>query len=428
MSDPYAPPPRTGAGPATRPAPPPPAPAPPAQFPGGAPARRGPDRGPRRRTAFWLGAAVASFVLLLVVLVVGGALVTALQRPSAEVDPQVRRDVAAAAPGLTRFVERTRGLSLERAVPVEVVSPRAYDVVAADPERAGIRPADRPDPVTLHALGRVDSVAAYRSARADRRRDDPVLYDTSRDRVVVSGDRWDPSVESALVAGLTVALQDAAFDLGTAYAGDEPDEVGTVLAALSDADAARVATAYAATRDASWRARAQGDDRSSDTADREVAAVVASLERPARAFVAAVLADGGQPALDRAFRAPPTTSAQLLDPAARARAAAAAEAPAAEPGREPVAQGSLGVAGLALLVPGSDPARPPAGLLGWRSDRYTTWYSGPRDTSPCTAVSVTFGSDAARDRALRTLAPWVGREGTGATRLGAAGLRLDACA
>ena len=388
---------------------------------------------PPGRTAVWVGAALGSVAVLLVVAVVAGLLVSRARRPSAGVEPRTRARITAALPGLESFVERTRGLHFASPPEVDIASPRAFADAAADARRVSAAPGDRPAPVTLRALGQVRDVDAYRASRDRALRAVPAFYDLGRRRLVVDGGRWDPSVQAAVVTALTVAVQDAAFDLRGAIARTGADESGWALAALSAGDARRVRSAYVRAQTDRWRATLQRREAADDDAldDPVGRAVLASQRGPAatgEAFAAALLSAGGRPRLDRAFTAPPRTSEQLLDPdgwqesAPRLRPQLPS-APEPEPGSPALDRGVLGVSGLALLagLPGGSRA-----MAGWAGDRYTTWASGSSGRS-CTTVAIAFDDRAARDRALGALRTWVARDGTGAERTGTRSLRLDAC-
>jgi hypothetical protein len=111
-------------------------------------------------------------------------------------------------------------------------------------------------------------------------------------------------------------------------------------------------------------------------------------------FVRAVLAAGGRSALNQAFRAPPTTSAQILHPSVFIGGQdldADVSAPS-EPRGMFAATGSMGEAGLAVVLYGGGSDQVHDGLAaGWRGDSFSTATSASQvclnwnvaiDTSP----------------------------------------------
>ena len=127
----------------------------------------------------------------------------------------------------------------------------------------------------------------------------------------------DAAARVALVHALTLALQDQNADLATLrrQAAADPDRA-RALAALVEGDATRVELAYLASLPAGDQTavRAQHDDSPSPASYGQLAAAF-----PATVggdFAAALAEQGGNPAVDAAFRRPPTSTAQVIDPKA----------------------------------------------------------------------------------------------------------------
>ncbi len=129
---------------------------------------------------------------------------------------------------------------------------------------------------------------------------------------------------------------------------------------------------------------------------------------------------GGQQALDAAFDEPPTTTEQVLDPAADAGADVAV--PQAD--GDEVDAGVLGVLGLALLL-GTDPLQPGV-ERGWDGDRYVTT---EQDGATCTVADIAT-DDPSSGAALRAeLERWAAAEDDAFVVDGPDGtLRLRSCA
>ncbi|HEY8059718.1 MAG TPA: DUF6782 family putative metallopeptidase, partial [Acidimicrobiales bacterium] len=227
-------------------------------------------------------------------------------------------------PELQAFVEEERGLEFQEDIDLEILDDDAYtdraqsdfeeDLVdtredlensASALQALGLWPADT-DPVEL-----VSQFAAAGSLG---------YYDPASGAMVVRGSADTPNLRITLVHELTHALEDQHFELDRPELDDAFDESGLAFSALVEGSASRVDAAYTAML----------TEQERDQADAEQQALVAGIDIGAfpaillaqqqfvyvtgQEFVESIFDQGGNEAIDRALRRPPTTSEQILEP------------------------------------------------------------------------------------------------------------------
>jgi hypothetical protein len=365
-----------------------------------------------RRTRWRIGIATG-----VVLLAVAGLLTLAGGRPippgRSAYDAGTTDPVAAAVPVLAGFAEQARGLRFRQPPAVQVVAASAFSTVAGEAATADRSPTER----ALGLTGRV--VAAVPVA----------AYSYRRHAVLVrQGQTVDAYARVALVHELTHALQDQNFDLATLSrdAAADPDRA-RALAALVEGDATRVELAYLAALPAAERAavRARRDHSPSPASYGQLAASFPVTV--GRDFTAALAEQGGNPAVDAAFRRPPASTAQVIDP----RAYQAGTEPLGvrpPPGvGQRVDAGTLGQFGLAALVTGGRRVVNAGAAGRWLGDSYGTFRSG---RALCTYANVVLADTDSREQLLRDLARWVAGRGGRAevSRSADRGIRLRSCA
>lgn len=218
------------------------------------------------------------------------------------------------------------------------------------------------------------------------------FYDPVEDRLVVRGQELTPLVKSTIAHELTHALQDQHFDLDRPELDERDDESSLALSALAEGDAGRVEDAYRDSLSAIDQARADADE---ERLARDAVAALGASEIPEGVLAVMLLAQalgpnvvrgildrGGSSRLDEAFRSPPTTSEQLIDPDRFLRGEHPATVDLPEADGRVVQHGMLGQSVLQLLLQLSDdgsmidPARQESATRasrGWGGDRYVTW-------------------------------------------------------
>jgi len=144
------------------------------------------------------------------------------------------------------------------------------------------------------------------------------------------------------------------------------------------------------------------------------------------ALVAAILADGGEARVDAALREPPTTSEQVLDPAAYlgGEGAAAVTPPPAD--GEVIDDGAYGVLALVLtLQEAVSDEDLGAAVRGWSGDAYVAW-----DDAARTCVRASFAMDSATDadELEAALSQWAGDHGDASVSAPGGQVGVTACA
>jgi hypothetical protein len=241
------------------------------------------------------------------------------------------------------------------------------------------------------------------------------FYDPETDELVVRGTALSPYVRSIVAHELLHALDDQHFELHRPDLEDRDDEAGFGFSALVEGNARRIQDAYVASLPIEQQ-RAAHQEELSQALDTELLSappiLLGLLQSPYLVgpdFVDALLDAGGQPALDAAYSAPPTTSEQVLAP--ETYLAGEGEVDVAEPAADGdvVDRGTLGSLVLGVLL-ADDGA---VGLMfgdipsldGWGGDSYVSWEA--TDGTSCTRVAVVGDSEADTIELVEQLTEWV---------------------
>lgn len=273
---------------------------------------------------------------------------------------------------LESFVERTRGLTFTGPIQFSVTDAATLARIAAEalPAPDGVHPPDR------HATERALHLDPTSTPAAPG-----VHYSPARHALFLVDGPVDGPVDAATRAGLvrelTRALDDQRFGLRalTQRAAANLDQA-RALSALIEGDAARVELAYVGTRPGAEQAQIrQRRDNGPPPTDYPGNARQFTV-RYGRPFVTQLAADGGNAAVDGAFRRPPLSTAQILDPRLYTGGTPPATVrPPAVPGPI-VDSGSLGRFGLAMVITSGRrvlDAGASASVLG---DAYVTFRAG----------------------------------------------------
>jgi len=367
----------------------------------------------RLRRARWRIGIAAGVVLLAVI----GLLALAGGKPvppgRSAYDAGTTDPVAAAVPVLTGFVEQARGLRFTRPPSVQVAP--AATIASAGAETT---PADRT--ATERALGFTGSSGPAAAAAAYSYKQHALL--------LRQGQTVDAYARVVLVHELTRALQDQNFDVATLTRAAAADPDGArALSALVEGDATRVELAYLATLPAADQAAAKARRAYSPTPVSYGQLAASFPATVGRDFAAALAEQGGNRAVDAAFRRPPVSTAQVVDPKAyQAGAEPLGVRPPPGSGQR-VDAGTLGQFGLAALVTGGRRVLNAGAAGRWLGDSYGTFRSGQ---GLCTYANVVLADSASREQLVRDLARWVAGRGGRAKVVRSAdrGIRLSSCA
>jgi hypothetical protein len=234
---------------------------------------------------------------------------------------------------LVQFVEKHRKLNFEHPIPVEFLTDaqfkkrvRADDVKTTAADR---REAQR-EVEELRALGLLEGSVDLIQAEKNLSGVDTLgYYDQDAKKMVIRGkDLKDTGTRVTVVHELTHADQDQHFNLNKLDDAAKSSSASSALTALVEGDATRIEDQYVASlpqaeQDAyDQETNAQVDASKPGTAGTDVADVPPILglfdEAPydfGEPFVDALAAKNGTKAIDGAFRHPPTTDQEIIDPA-----------------------------------------------------------------------------------------------------------------
>ncbi|MEA3018507.1 MAG: hypothetical protein QOI47_31 [Actinomycetota bacterium] len=211
-------------------------------------------------------------------------------------------------------------------------------------------------------------------------------YDPKAKELVVRGAAITPYVRITLSHELTHALDDQHFGLDRPALDKADDESGTAFSALVEGNAVRIQEEYRKTLSAAERKQSDAEEaRLSAAIDlSKVPRVIPELiEFPYQfgpALVDALVAHGGEKRVDEAFAKPPTTTEQVVDPAAWLSTGAPPVSVAPPTAEGPTFdQGVLGLWGLVLVLEdevGQQGAISAA--KGWGGDWYVAWKKGAK--------------------------------------------------
>jgi hypothetical protein len=220
---------------------------------------------------------------------------------------------------LVHFVEQERGLRFKHPVDVEFLDDKAFKAkVSPEEELTEEDKKELEDSVAeLRALGLVqghpDLLKAF-----DQLSDQVVgVYVPEDEALYVRGTSLTPYVRSTLVHELTHAAQDQWFDI-TKLEDDADDD--SIVRVLIEGDAVRIQESYQrGLSEADQRSYAETENGFRDDAedDEDIPPVLQDMFSYPYVFGPAMLdvleSDGGNASVDKAFRDPPVTDAQVVD-------------------------------------------------------------------------------------------------------------------
>ena len=327
-----------------------------------------------------------------------------------------------------KIAEKQRGLQFKHPVAVRFMPPAKFEKTVTDDEK--LTADDRAEIEHFTALmrafglisGDVDLYKAFKDAYGGGTL---AYYSFDDKRISVRGETLTPAVRPTLVHELTHALQDQYFDIGDRMKKlDKESEKGpstsesSVLQAINEGDAERVATLYRGTLTAAQRkALAASEKAQSDEADtrlkgvpKVVLTMVGSPYALGQGLVETVAADGGNARVDKLFRDPPTHETALLDPFRVLDGDAGATKvaiPKLADGEKKFDSGELGVLTWYLMLAQRLPLHEALAVAdGWGGDAYVGF---DRDKTSCARIDYAGRTAADTTRMLSALQQWVAR-------------------
>lgn len=326
------------------------------------------------------------------------------------------------------FVQRVRGRPFKTFPVVELMENEAFDASLLSDFDLYVDELDADD-ATLTALGLIPpDVSLVEAFRESLEVGVVGFYDPSTEQLVVRGEDLGLYTQLVLVHELVHAFDDQWFDLDRSQADDEADYG---FSAVIEGNATRVENL--------WRSRLSSDDQatlareelgtlSAEDLDRldgipfALQALQASAYLDGEVYVDAIVADGGEAAVDAALTDPPSSSEEILHPETDRATDPEIDVPAPAAESDVVDQGRLGELVIQLWL-GSLAGE------GWGGDRYTTFRTGGQD---CIVVALV-GDDDRETAEMATVAgTWASldpdRTATETTIDGRDGVRVRACA
>jgi hypothetical protein len=332
--------------------------------------------------------------------------------------------VTAALPAIERFVENERGLHFKHPVKATLLGTKAFLNKLDKGDDKPHPKQDQEEVATLSSLGlispRVDIEKVFKTAD-----DDGTLgfYNAKSKRLYVRGTKATPGVRAVLAHELTHALTDQWFGINRPRLNKDHQELSLAFTALIEGDAERTRIDYQKQiLNPAQRALAKKEEAGTGGTPHVPLIVLELIGFPYEVgppFVRGLVSYGGLSALNHAYRHPPVSSEQLLDPTAyllndKPRHVATPHADGTR-----VDHGDLGVIGLLLMLEHGLPTKTALSAVhGWGGDQYAAWLAGPHRY--CLRDSVVMDNSHATSTFDAALKRWVATTG-GAARIEASG-------
>lgn len=314
--------------------------------------------------------------------------------------PPTRTELDAIVADITAFVAKTRKLTYQRPVEVTMLADEAFSARVRSDSLKDAADLEQTEGV-LHALGLLPDGTKLADLLASFLGEGVVgFYDPETDELVVRGAAITPYVRITLAHELTHAIDDQYFNLDRPALDKADDETGSAFSALVEGSAVRVETEYRKTLTDVERKQADDEEaRLGAGLDySKIPRVLPELIGFPYIFgpdlIKALLADGGEATVNKAFSKPPITTEQVLDPVQwlqEGEPPVKVDPPKAD--GEVIDQGALGLWGVVVLLEdelGQDGAITAA--QGWGGDWYVAWKDGAK-----TCVRNTFVMDTPTD-------------------------------
>jgi hypothetical protein len=332
---------------------------------------------------------------------------------------------------LERFVEDHRGLKFKQPVKVTLLATDAFTKRITD--------ASNPDPGESGKASRILRALHLLPAGVDVGQAQQALlgaavlgfYDSKTKELVVRGDDGDqPEVREVLVHELTHALQDQWFTLERPELDKKEDDSPLGFQTVYEGDAVRIQTQYHQSLSSADRRRVDeaNNAQAGSAEQRAPRALLEQLLFPYQygpRFTQALVDADGQARLDEAFRAPPTTTEQLLNP----DKFLAGEPPKAV--AVPAADGTVvqhnvfGQFGFFQILEDSvSPSTAAQAAQGWGGDQFVAWNNG---STTCVRDNVVMDTQRDTDELLSSLKKWAAKY-PGVTVTGRSPITITSCA
>ncbi|BEP15356.1 hypothetical protein acdb102_36670 [Acidothermaceae bacterium B102] len=356
--------------------------------------------------------------------------------PTRDLDLGTAPKLSAVLPQLELFVEEARGHRFTKPLAVTPLSNKAF--VAALIKADGVskpNPDAGASPKALHLLppdfdanapGSYDDIGGF--------------YDPKTKHLYVRSITLNPLAQSIIAHEMTHALDDEYFDLTKIQRAGKNSDQDEAIRSLIEGDARAVENRFNAAL--TTQRKAQEDAERSALLGATEAQAGGGAPSPfvlelfalfpyeiGSGFIDQLVNDGGQARVDQAFRQPPTSTLQIIDPGTRflhrvdARTVAA---PAPAPGRV-VDHDVAGALALSAVLAEAAPTKwlLQTSVEAWAGDSYITTKQGSRT---CVKDAIRTTSAAGRVRLGTALTSWSHQHaGASVTTTGTTSLLLVSC-
>ncbi len=318
---------------------------------------------------------------------------------------------------LVSFVERQRELTFAHPVAVHFLTEAAFKKkVTTDP--GTLTKSDKTDLANavafLRALGLIEGHTDLLQSINQNSSESTLAFYSPKDKTItVRGTHLDVATRVTLVHEMTHALQDQHFNLTKLQERDHGDESGAIDA-LIEGDATTVENAYVkalspAERQAYEKETAAQDEAIDLTGVPPVVQIMSSAPYEfGPPFVAVLKADGGEAAVNAAFRNPPTTQEYIFDPTTWLRhdREETVAKPAVPTGAKKFDDGNFEPIGwYVVLSEHIDPHEALRATDGWGGDEYVSYRTAAGRA--CTRIRFKGETQADTDQMRRALTGWV---------------------
>jgi len=316
--------------------------------------------------------------------------------------------LSVAIPRIEAFVQTERGLRFKHEVKVTLLSNQAF-VAKLRSSQGGDDAKDAEKLLaTLSSLGLISAKTDLLKAFHDAYDAGTLgFYDSKSKQLYVRGNKATPGVQAVLSHELTHALTDQWFGLDRKGLDKDNQELGLGFTALIEGDAERTRMAFEAKLSKADKAAATKEEDSGGVpkVPQIVLEIIGFPYASGPDFVNAVVQHGGLKALDAAYRKPPVSSEQILEPdhyfaGDVPRHVAYPHADATQ-----LDKGDLGLIGLFLAMAHALGQQQAAtGIRGWGGDEFVTWKAGSHRY--CMRDSIVMDDADSTTRLHTALAEW----------------------
>lgn len=332
---------------------------------------------------------------------------------------------------LSAFVASQRGLEFLRPVQVRLLDDEPFVERLLDDSEEQREDTDKNENL-LRALHLIEpDVDLFDTFNAFYTQAVLGFYDPETDELVVRGRELTPYVRVTLAHELEHALDDQHFELNRPEVDDADDESSLAFTSLIEGVSLTVEAAYEDTLspDEQEAATTEAGEFASRAGASTIPPIVTQLVQfPYLAgpdFLAALLEDGREARVDAAFRAPPTTSEEILHPEVYLRGDEPLSVPPPAADGAVVDEGTYGQWALFVTLErfiDADVASRAAD--GWGGDRYVVWDDGGRS-----CVRMAYAMDSPADLAELDAAwrQWAPRHGNATVTTSAEQVAVTAC-